>query len=63
MLSTSEVSSPLSYDHDVHIAEEHEEKDDLRYELEVEVELALEESCVKSFHANTKSHLENTEYD
>lgn len=56
----SEVSSPLGNDHPVHIAEENEQKDDLRNELEEKVHLLLEVNRVGSLHANTKTHLKDT---
>ena len=42
MLSTGEVSCPLSDDHHVHIAEEDEQEDNLRYEFKEEVKLVFE---------------------
>lgn len=59
----SKVSGPLGNDHPVHVAEKNEKQDDLRNKLKEEIEIVFEVSCVKSLHAHTQAHLENTQDD
>ena len=61
IFSVSEVSQPLTYNHQVHISKEHPQKDDLRDEFQKEIELVLEVQSIGSFHADTKRHLHHTQ--
>ena len=63
VLAAGEVGRPLGDDHPVHVAEEHEQEDDLGHELEEEVHWLLEVARVQGFHADTKTHLQDTKND
>ena len=53
--------SPLGNDQDVHPAEEGEQEEDLRDELEEEVEAVAEMQAVHALHHDTQGHLDDTE--
>ena len=52
-LSICEVSAPLANDHQVHVSKEHKEEDDLRNELQKEVQLVASVESIWSLHADS----------
>jgi hypothetical protein len=55
------VLRPLGYDQDVHPAEEGEQEEDLRDELEEEVEAVAEMQAVHALQNDTQGHLDDCE--
>jgi hypothetical protein len=53
VLSAWEISQPFANNHEVHVAEQDHQENNLRNKLKEEINLVLEVSCIKCFHANS----------